>query len=483
MTINNNLKKIALALLWGGGLINAEAGFSVIIKPQIIRPQLKEATHGGVVNCSQKQCRKLKRPSPSTVLPPLPNALPTQRNAIMESQLSENDIESLLNRELINNARTEEILPLLSANLAMYGIDEKIGFFSQKIRDFQLLNSDGTLSDEFKNLDDDKRSDDFSYYLDISVNPVTRWFVRKFFEGEDGKPIIFFDNKAKNHFSDISTKQFMLSFLKIADNPVGRNLLFGILSRVEQIRGKRPLPFLNYYNRFNKPIPKIDMKKWTKMSHLSVHNDGEGFSIEVFTPSVSEARLKLPCPWKTHNYSEYLSLPAINDVDGRVVNAVIPYELAIFHEFIHWFQYLYDPIRSEIEKNDAAWRNIDLFGRLDEVDVTTMGRYSKLWSDIDHRSHQITEIWEGCFNHNGIGFYEMRVILGELYTSPDVLTFLDFISENAMRILLNCPVRLGCNLEDFTSYDLVENKKLRSAIYKNTELLFSKIGLHNFLIK
>jgi hypothetical protein len=105
-----------------------------------------------VVNCPQKQCQKLSPPLLLTALPPLPDVLPTQQNTIMESQLSENYIESLLNQEL-NNTRTEEILPLLSANLAMHGINEEIGFSSQKIRDFQLLNSDGTPSDEFKNLD------------------------------------------------------------------------------------------------------------------------------------------------------------------------------------------------------------------------------------------------------------------------------------------------------------------------------------------
>jgi uncharacterized protein with ParB-like and HNH nuclease domain len=40
-------------------------------------------------------------------------------------------------------------------------------------------------------------------------------------------------------------------------------------------------------------------------------------------------------------------------------------------------------------------------------------------------------------------------------------------------ILLNYPIRLGCNPKNFENYDLIENETLKKAVYENAELLFS----------
>jgi hypothetical protein len=60
---------------------------------------------------------------------------------------------------------------------------------------------------------------------------------------------------------------------------------------------------------------------------------------------------------------------------------------------------------------------------------------------------------------------------------------LDCVSENSMRLLLGCPIRLGCNPNSLDVYDSDENKELYRMILINNKLLFSKIGLHKILIK
>ncbi|MDR1235541.1 MAG: hypothetical protein LBJ96_00890 [Holosporaceae bacterium] len=303
MTINNNLKKIALALLWGGGLINAEAGFSVEFPP-----------------CTQKFIRhtSIKR-----ALPPL-------------------------------LSQTKEDFHPLSISALMYGIDGRIGFSSKKMRDFPILNSDGMLSDEFKNLDKDETVNDLSCYLeqipyfDVSVNQTTRWFVRKFFEGE--KPIIFFDSKHENHFSMTFTKMFMLSFLKIADNHVGRNLLHSILSLMEWTKNAERLLVCEWQASGN-DMKFSDLKSWPN------------FLLELPNCSGSQEEI---------NLSGHLKLLP----ECHIEESVIPYEIVVFYNFIKWFKKLealckpgislFDPDKNKelcekiLEKDKSLFFKIDL---------------------------------------------------------------------------------------------------------------------------
>jgi hypothetical protein len=79
-----------------------------------------------------------------------------------------------------------------------------------------------------------------------------------------------------------------------------------------------------------------------------------------------------------------------------------------------------------------------------------------------------------------MGFHEMRAILGEFDVNSTIN--LDAISENTFRILLGCPIRIGCNpgeddTYDFKDYDQKENENLIGKILENTKKLFCFLRL------
>ncbi|MDR2795019.1 MAG: hypothetical protein LBB12_04550, partial [Holosporaceae bacterium] len=135
--------------------------------------------------------------------------------------------------------------------------------------------------------------------------------------------------------------------------------------------------------------------------------------------------------------------------DGNVIEAQTPYEIAIFHELVHWFQFLFDPIRFHIEMNNMG-DTINICGENNGQIWTNMGKYYKIYLnnllvgvETWERKAKVAKIWEAA-KDNAIGFHEMRVILGES-CDGSVDSIYDLISENAMRIFLQYSIRIGCN--------------------------------------
>jgi hypothetical protein len=117
-----------------------------------------------------------------------------------------------------------EVVPLLSPVLAMQGIDPKIGFSSQAVRNLRILNPNGTISQDVLSMDLEPlfnlTADQTIQIPGLNIVKTMECFLKKFFFERDtnGRTVIFL----RDINSRISEKLLLLSFLKIADNPVGR---------------------------------------------------------------------------------------------------------------------------------------------------------------------------------------------------------------------------------------------------------------------
>lgn len=225
-------------------------------------------------------------------------------------------------------------------------------------------------------------------------------------------------------------------FRKIASTPVGRVLLYRILIEIRRHRKGSNHGCLDSNVaselRENTPDPKEMaelMKQRDDSRYLVVAWDPDGEFIPGNACICTSDEESMGTAIGTESSRGYTHIP----------HCAIPPDVSLFHELVHWFLFLRDPVRVDKEASDEDLANWPLPYWNDPTLETTTEREKVT------RSKWNTHDKEGNAHFS---FEEIRTILGVPSNFP-LYHNGDDISENLYRTCVGLPLRYGHDDEEF----------------------------------
>lgn len=269
------------------------------------------------------------------------------------------------------------------------------------------------------------------------------------------------------------------SFLKIAENPIGKTLLYRILIEIRKSSEEiMPLPnlqisganlpfdelFLEDENVNNiQNISKLDLLKIqetiknralrNKNKHLKFLKDSEDIAY-----SESDACIFIRFDWlDTDTDFQVVGKEIVNDHQYHIVtestkkgNSFAHGDVWLFHGMLHWYHFLHDRKRYDNYAKGKTSTGQDADVTTHEIGKIFYGNYNANEQAKKKNSIHPWEEFENC------SYEEMMTILGgEPNTKKG-----DELSENAYRLYSHLPMRFGhCTCEYLEDKIVIENAK------------------------
>lgn len=263
------------------------------------------------------------------------------------------------------------------------------------------------------------------------------------------------------HFNnDMSCKKnFIENFKKIASTNIGRVLLYVIFREIRRYENKDGL----YVGSVNKADIRLS-EQGSKFRNLArnisiVNNEDNGFYFPCLNSGEpEEAQI---------SFSGQVMKTSVIDHDFQIINHYRPNDIGLFHELLHWLQFLRHPERAKAEcTNVASSTDIRKFvpakGYENTVAINLGRIYFKELNDEEFKNSK--QYW--CRESGIFNLGDLRVILG----STDSSLFLEYddLSENLYREVVNEPLRYGHEaISDYKTY--IEKSSVIKKVISNVK--------------
>lgn len=279
----------------------------------------------------------------------------------------------------------------------------------------------------------------------IQLTNTTKWFFKQFFTAvSSSKPYFNIEKLTTKHQTMV-----ILSFLKLADNPIFRQVLWALL-----VYRQRVLTSTLARNSWAELIDASRLQRietcWYQAHTITFEAAG---SFEYKYDSGGEHTLTFT-QLEMDNFrikdQSQLQLPTLTRSPGaidKIQLEPIPFELALAHELLHALHFLMNPYRFLVELNVSLKGTFDRHGVLQLNKDSRMDYYQQMPSDV--MSPMLSQVEEQCETlyariwngpANKINFNEYRVIIGEPFDRDNILAS---ISENVLRLLWGVGIRIG----------------------------------------
>ncbi|MDR3285367.1 MAG: hypothetical protein LBS83_01640 [Holosporales bacterium] len=323
----------------------------------------------------------------------------------------------------------------------------------------------------------------------LAENPeVTDWYVKMFggnLHPEKGqnpteliKPPAIYTEKIEN---EENRNFFWNAFRSIAGNPIGRNLLYRILIEIGRANGVEDV-IANLYSKdsFNNKVLKLRKNSLV----LNVKWKQNEFSINPFKSKLS---------FNNNIYRiQYCKSCKGDCYNIGVMQSNINVDL--FHEFLHWYHALRNPIRYYGEKSGFEMPMENL--------IRTHPFCRSFWGINEETSRstllKAIQIWNEHQEENFMDLEEIRTIIGfdkqNNYFEDSFGNYIpifdkgDELSENFYRKVANLPFRFGHNSFNFSENRSVVERCLSwvnhfHSLESNLKLFKNPENKSNFLQK
>lgn len=291
---------------------------------------------------------------------------------------------------------------------------------------------------------------------DIQDGRITEWYMRMFGWSDAGGAQLMFgfaspkDKLSQKQPSPIikiapnncNPSSFWNVFRVIADNPIGRVLLYRIILEIRKC-----------YCFSNGEVSNEKIRSYNKM---------------LFVESSTTVTIAYRAAGSFSVFGENAAIAMSNTTSGSITSSCIgssfgensvaivpsagPFSIALFRELCHWFHFLLNPERYLTERLSASG-TVMLDGRIDGPDRSLKIPLGNLYwprekSVTDKQWRERLSVsaipWLIAMSRQKevVNFEEVRTILGSSATSPDFQNG-DDLSENLYRYSLGYPLRFG----------------------------------------
>lgn len=283
-------------------------------------------------------------------------------------------------------------------------------------------------------------------------NITSKQYKKLFFDGV--RPILKFITDATNtgYMTPKEQNRIITAFLKVANNPIGKLLLYRILIEIRRIS----------YNCAQSG----DCKEEQNYNLLRGKNKSITFVKDEYTIAYNERAgvIYIKFDWFNTN----TDFQVVGKLEGNVFHIVTEGtcdehdttfahgDVWLFHEMLHWYHFLHD--RATYDAYSASADNkpetitSHKIGQIFYKDYTS--------SSPDNLKKISAHQWliDGEAEEEKVSYEEMRTILGG--DVNNVCTDGDELSENAYRIYARLPMRFGhCTCEYLEDKNIIEKAR------------------------
>lgn len=233
---------------------------------------------------------------------------------------------------------------------------------------------------------------------------------------------------------------FAQNFRKIASTSVGRTLLYRILIEIRRHIANNIGAIGNDASR---PVRLPQLRNRNECRKLEIRLSDEFVFDEGGYISI--------CNFESYD----TAIGKEENGFSRIVKQRIPLDVSLFHEMNHWYHFLRDIVRFDIEYNQHrhGFNSANQAARI----------VQHYWNGVAGGSAAISgENWEADNGHR-IDFEEIRNILGVSDVAAIAGTISgDDLSENLYRMCIGVPLRLGYSDRTYYEDNLVINRVVES---------------------